>query len=392
MTKQKILVLDSNERSSLAVIRSLGKISEIKLFTADSLLKSIGGSSKYSDEYYQYPSISDNPNEFLDWIGLKLKEEKFDLIFPCTEISSQLLLMSPKVVNPKYLPFATLETVMSLADKGKLTHFADSINIPCPKSEHYQSASQVDINKIKKFPVVIKPNLSKIWQGNSWTNTVVLIAKNKDQLSHILKQTPWLQGSPFMLQEFIEGYGAGLFALYDKGGATAFYAHKRLREKPPQGGVSVLSCSAPLEPNILKNAKKLLDSVKWHGVAMVEFRVAEDGTPYLMEVNTRFWGSLQLAIDSGVNFPELLYKITIGEKVSLIDKYNENNRLRWFLGDLDSLYLVLRSSDYSIKQKLKRLIGFFIPHFLTTRHQVGRWNDWKPAVEELRQYLRNLRR
>ena len=29
-------------------------------------------------------------------------------------------------------------------------------------------------------------------------------------------------------------------------------------------------------------------------------------SPYLMEVNGRFWGSLQLAIDAGVDFPALL--------------------------------------------------------------------------------------
>ena len=29
------------------------------------------------------------------------------------------------------------------------------------------------------------------------------------------------------------------------------------------------------------------------------------GTPLLMEVNGRFWGSLQLAIDAGVDFPYL---------------------------------------------------------------------------------------
>ena len=57
----------------------------------------------------------------------------------------------------------------------------------------------------------------------------------------------------------------------------------------------------PEEKQRLK--QELLDELNWHGVAMVEFKVTEDGTPYLMEINTRFWGSLQLAIDAGVDFP-----------------------------------------------------------------------------------------
>ena len=41
----------------------------------------------------------------------------------------------------------------------------------------------------------------------------------------------------------------------------------------------------------------------------IEFRIdSRDGVPKIMEVNPRFWGSLQLSILSGVDFPYLLYK------------------------------------------------------------------------------------
>lgn len=39
---------------------------------------------------------------------------------------------------------------------------------------------------------------------------------------------------------------------------------------------------------------------------MVEWKVdLRDGRPKLMEINPRFWGSLELAVRSGVNFPSL---------------------------------------------------------------------------------------
>lgn len=387
----KVLVLDANQRSSLAVIRSLGAIKRLVVHSCDSEPQSIGGSSKYSHQYYQHPSINHTPKEFLSWLKQLIATESFDIVFPCTEVSSQLLLMYSKVLGSAKLPFASLETVMSLANKGKLTKLAESIDVACPISVHYQSASEVNLNSIKKYPVVVKPNLSKLWRDDGWEDTVVEIAKNESELKEILKQTPWIQNDPFMLQEFVSGHGAGIFAIYNKGRAIAFFAHQRLREKPPQGGVSVLSCSKPLDPKLLKNAKKLLDSVEWHGVAMVEFRVAADGSPYLMEVNTRFWGSLQLAIDSGVNFPELLYKITQDQQVPQINQYSENTRLRWLLGDLDSLYLVLKSSRYSLKEKLSRIVSFFVPHFFTTHHQVDRLGDLGPAITEFKQYIRDLR-
>lgn len=119
--------------------------------------------------------------------------------------------------------------------------------------------------------------------------------------------SPQLFNYPFTIQSFVKGTGQGVFALFKHGSPVCYFSHRRLREKPPTGGVSVLSESAPLNQQLKESAERLLLSAKWHGVAMVEFRVAEDGTGYLMEVNPRFWGSLQLAIDSGVDFPWWLF-------------------------------------------------------------------------------------
>jgi predicted ATP-grasp superfamily ATP-dependent carboligase len=210
-------------------------------------------------------------------------------------------------------------------------------------------------------------------------------------LAQLLEEKRYLREYPFMVQEFIAGHGAGVFALYDHGKQVTFFAHQRLREKPPRGGVSVLSRSVPLQPELQMAATALLDAADWHGVAMVEFRIAPDGKPYLMEVNTRFWGSLQLAIDSGVDFPALLLRICRGESVGRLTPYRIGRRLRWLLGDVDSLYLALRDPGFSFWGKLARLVGFFVPRPFSTRHEVDRLGDLGPACYELRNWLRDLR-
>jgi predicted ATP-grasp superfamily ATP-dependent carboligase len=385
-----ILVLDANQRSALAAIRSLGRISGSQIFAADSTTDAVGGSSRFCHKYLQNPSLSDSPSEYIKWLNQAVRKYHIDFIFPMTEKSSQLLLMQdPKSISAQ-LPFANYATVMSLSHKGKLTKLAQSVDVPCPASRHYNTAAEVDLGTIDIYPVVIKPCLSRIWEKDKWTDTVVQIAYNREQLADLLRSTPWLTSHEFMLQEFIPGFGAGLFALYNKGKPVCFFSHKRIREKPPQGGVSVLSESVALDPLLLDNAKKLLDAAHWHGVAMVEFRVATDGTPYLMEVNTRFWGSLQLAIDAGVDFPKLLFQITCGEKVEPLPPYKIGIRLRWLLGDLDSLYLTLKNSSFSTKDKLLAILRFFAPDFRSTRHEVNRWGDLKPAITELKQYVKAL--
>jgi hypothetical protein len=50
----------------------------------------------------------------------------------------------------------------------------------------------------------------------------------------------------------------------------------------------------------------------------------------------------------------------------------------------------MRSRDYPVSHKLKRLLDFFTPRPFSTRHEVDRWSDPMPALTELRLYLSDL--
>ena len=386
----RILVLDANQRSALAVTRSLGSSRQHSIITADETASSLAGSSKYSSDYREHPSPSSQPQAFCEWLRNLTASEEIDWVFPTTEITSQLILLNRDCLNSARLPFANLEQVMSLADKWRLIQLAQRLNISYPTSNYYASAKAFDESILAdlQFPLVVKPTQSRRWLGDRWLSTAVHVAHSAQELIELLSSKEYLRNFPFMLQEFIPGHGAGVFALYNQGQPIVFFAHQRLREKPPRGGVSVLSCSVPPNPLLVNVASQLLDAVEWHGVAMIEFKIAPDGTPYLMEVNTRFWGSLQLAIDAGVDFPSLLLQSCQGLPVQASKSYRVGQTLRWLLGDFDSLYLLLRDKEFTTAQKFRRLLDFLTPHPFTTRHEVNRLHDMGPAWHELKTYIR----
>jgi predicted ATP-grasp superfamily ATP-dependent carboligase len=110
-----------------------------------------------------------------------------------------------------------------------------------------------------------------------------------------------------------------------------------------------------------------------------------------MEINTRFWGSLQLAIDAGIDFPWLLYRLACGEQVETGTQYRTGIRLRWLLGDLDSLYLTLRDKKtYDWAARSRAIIRFVTPSFFRTRHEVFRWDDPGPFWFEIKKYARDM--
>ena len=386
----KILVLDGNQRSALAVVRSLGKLG-LTIVTSDDSTCSLAGESKYAQKHFESPSVKNHPQDFLNWFIKTVEQESIDIAFPVTEITSQLLLLHQAELPASVkLPFADINTVMQLADKSQLMKLAEKLEVQHPKTQYYSSIDDVNREQQLIFPLVLKPSLSRVFLKDRWLETNVHILHNEKEWQTLLEQSPELLKYPFMLQEFIPGNGAGVFAIYKDGVEQAFFAHKRIREKPPSGGVSVLCESAVLDPAMHAAARKILDSVKWHGVAMVEFRVSDKGIAYLMEVNTRFWGSLQLAIDAGVDFPKLLFYITEGKELDGPVNYKLGQQLRWLLGDVDSLYIALKSKHYSVFQKIRRIFQFITPKFVNRRFEINRIDDFKPALFELKQYLKDI--
>lgn len=384
----KILVLDANQRAALAVVRSLGKCKSFQVITADETTQALAGESRYSCEYLCCPSSKTQPEEFLHWLQTTWTQRQLALVIPVTEISSQLILRNQPRLAGIRLPFTDYQNLMRLAHKGQLLRLASGLGLELPTSYEYQQFSEVDFAGLQ-YPLILKPCLSKIFLDTHWLSTQVELIESESALRQAFNTHPELEHCGFLLQEFIPGKGAGVFCLFHQGRALAMFAHKRLREKPPQGGVSVLSESAPIDPQLQAQATKLLTAVNWQGVAMVEFRVTPEGKAYLMEVNTRFWGSLQLSIDAGVDFPLLLAKSALGLDVEAPTNYRLGQKLRWLLGDLDSLYLFLRSTA-SIGDKFRQLIKFITPDFFNTRHELDRWEDMAPAWFEVKQYLRQL--
>src|SRR5690606_2853052 len=133
--------------------------------------------------------------------------------------------------------------------------------------------------------------------------------------------------------------------------------------------------SIPLDPQLLDRCVELLRRFNWEGVAMIECKVsAATGIPYIMEINGRFWGSLQLAIDAGVDFPRLLVEGTNGSV--LVTEYTNGVRLRWELGDLDHLIARMRRSPEELAlppgypSRRRALLDFFTGFLPANRQEI----------------------
>lgn len=392
----RVLVTDASERAALAVIRSLGR-KGIEVAAADSVGLNAGFLSKYCSDAFIYPSPLKDKTKFVKSMLRFVRDEKFDLLIPITDFTMVPIVEYKdefedyvKVAAPSY------ETAIKALDKVQTIRIAEKCGVPCPRTFIIDDVKVLkEIADDFRYPLVIKPRMKVFWKRergiilkvtprNYAYNSRDLIDKYVKIISQLSKIH--VPSDFFMIQEFIEGEAYGVEALMYKGELKAIFMHKRLREYPVTGGASTLRISIRDE-RLAKYAVKLLKEMNWRGVAMVEFKMNPyNGDVRLMEVNGRFWGSLSLALNAGVDFPYLMYKLNLEENADPCCKYKIGIMQRWLLpGDLLWLYSSIKNGK---ENRLRCLIEFLASPYVAD--DIISLNDFRPTLGAIVGMLRGF--
>jgi predicted ATP-grasp superfamily ATP-dependent carboligase len=360
---ERVMVTDAQMRSSVAVIRSLGK-KGLKVTAGEETRFSTGFFSKYCHDDFVYRHPLKEEELFIKDLLNKVKSENYDLIFPVADNCLKPIIDNREELS-KYTKIALPdnETFMKGYDKGNTLKIAMENGISCPIT--YFSMDELYKNQEKLvFPLIIKPRISSGSRG----------FKVCDSFEELINSYQELQSEygELLVQEFIpDGGELGVYTLFNfESEPRAVTVQKRLRSYPVSGGPSTLRKTIKNETSnkAMELGFKLLKAMGWSGVAMVEFRIDKrDGSLKLMEVNPRFWGSLHLSILAGVDFPYLLYQLFMEGDVESDLNYQEDVYCRWLLpGDI----LWFLNAPHK-RKNLKKFLKWDTPDDIISKDDIG---------------------
>lgn len=350
-----VIVTNASGAKALIVTRSLGR-NEIDVITTDCERFSAAFFSKYSKRHFLCPSPLKNPLEFINVLEKYVKNKRINVLMPINSIETLLISKYKSRFEPYInVPFADYTKMMQLHNKEQLMNIATELDLPIPKTHTIKNVNEIqNIAETIEYPVVIKLRDATSSKG-------IQYAYSKDEFvynyKHLIQKYNLNCSSYPLIQEYIPGNGYGVSVLFNQGELRALFTHKRLREYPITGGPSTLRVSVR-QPEMEKIAIELLEYMNWHGLAMVEFKLDErTNKPVLIEVNPRFWGSINQAIVSGVDFPYLLYKIATEGDIKPFFNYKIGVKTRFLMNDLRVLLSPLKHPHNRI-QILKDILTF----------------------------------
>ena len=389
-----VLVTDGHTNPALACVRSLGRAGFNIYVASHYRRRPLAAWSRHSRDWFW---LGDQTTDAYAALRTWASERGVQIVLPITEAACLLCNAERGAWQAAGITVGCGPDAMLLQafDKARTLEIAARCGLASPETrapdslEGYQAAASE-----LGFPCLVKPRFSNPIYGTSILPDLgVAYVDNAAGLEAAVSPRRQLQYWP-LLQRCVPGEGKGVFALCDHGRPVAWFEHQRLRDVRPSGSGSSLRRSAPLDPTLRAASEKLLGAMEWHGPAMVEFRDDGKNPPWLMEVNGRFWGSLELAITAGVDFPLLWVRLLQGEAVQASHHYALGVTVRWLWGDVKRLLHILRGRPpgYTGKfasawQGLRDLLG---AQPAGTRIETWHRGDPWPAVGEWAQGIHEL--
>jgi len=314
----KVLVTDADQKHALAAVRALGR-ENVEVHAGAATRRALSFFSRYCRRKVIYPDPVTCEEEFVDFVQEYSQDEHIDVLLPVGyDVNVLVSRYSETLSKYVHIAIADYDQMLTASDKARTMAFAQALGIKTPQT--YQRAEDVE-----DFPVVVK--------GTKGTGAVQYVNSPAELRRFELCNV--------IIQEYIPGEGYGFYGLFCNGKPRAIFMHKRRREFPVTGGAST-AAESYYDERLKEQGVRLLGGLMWHGVAMVEMKRDErDGEYKLMEINPKFWGSLDLSIQAGVNFPYLTAQMALNGDVDPVMEYDRETKFCWPFPQ-DILHLLAR--------------------------------------------------
>lgn len=385
MTK-KVLILGDDNRSFLASVRSLGRLG-LEVHAAPEDWSSAVLSSRYIAKKITLPQHDLSPEAWLDALERVHAREQYDFILPCNEKGILPLVRNKQRFSDTVLGIVNERAFDVFFDKVETRACAQSVGVPVAAGRVFDpSEGPADIISEFGLPVAVKPSRSFV-DKNLFSRRSVRLAHTPEALCQALDaMDDW---RTYFIEAMFPGSGAGVSVLAKDGEILQAFQHQRVHE-PETGGGSSYRKSVPLDPGMASDVEKLAKATNLTGLSMFEFRHNSDtGERILLEVNARLWGSVPLAIASGIDFPALYYKMLVEDEVAPRIDYKTPVYARNLANDLSSL--TERAVTAATGPRLSRLKDLCISILSYWRYLIGVDTSDTRANDDLRPHRADLK-
>ena len=306
LDRGRVIVTYGRSLMALTIAQSLGSRG-VEVIGCDDVGLTALSFSRYAKKHFVHASATTDPERFIDdleaaIIRHKPPDDRPYVLMPCFQETRLIARHAERLSRHIKVAAPAIEAIRAVDPKDSLMRTGSRLNLRMPSTCTSEELASGALPTPTVFPVIAKPPRGVGGRGVRRIN-------DPDELATAL--TGWARdGQSMLVQDFAPGEDYCLTALFDRGVLKASAAYHNLSQFPRGAGAGVLRETVDDTP-FLETAQALFGALGWTGVVEVDFRWDRSAAPYLIEVNPRFWAGLFHSVESGVDFPWMLYELAV---------------------------------------------------------------------------------
>lgn len=312
-TKQRnIMLIAYDEHLVLSFLYCMRGERNLKFYLLTHKPKSSAGWSRHISGVHYYKEYSDLETVIPEC----LRKWEIDVLMPIGENESlevskhretfeKLSLVMPLTAPERFKIITQKKLLNDYLNSQGLRLMSETLGLDDPEFE-----SKLDDFP---FPALLKPSQGAFGSGIVTMNTA---ADLREYLSkkEVVKHA-------FYLQEYVQGSDIN-FNVICKDGELLHWSMQESPEKKLGNYNKNDDLIFRNDPQVVELMRPMLKALNYQGVACIDLRRdTKKNKVYLLEINARYWGSMMASYTRvGVNFPLIMYKLTVGESVPPYEK------------------------------------------------------------------------
>lgn len=309
LSRGRVIVTYGRSLMALTIAQSLGSRG-VEVIGCDDVGMTVLSFSRFVKGNFVHAPVAADPDAFIDDLEAAILRHRPDddrpyVLMPCFQETRLIARHAERLGRHITVAAPAWSGIVQVDPKDRLMRTARALGLKAPPTCTVAEWREGSALRPQGFPVIIKP----VWGVGG--RGVRRIDAAEDMAGALDDD----DGEALLVQDFIPGEDYCLTALFDRGVLEASAAYHNLSQYPRVAGPGVLRETVSDKP-FLPTAQALFGALGWTGVVEVDFRWDGQSEPWLIEVNPRFWAGLFHTVESGVDFPWLLYELAATGEVS----------------------------------------------------------------------------
>jgi predicted ATP-grasp superfamily ATP-dependent carboligase len=248
------------------------------------------------------------------------------VVYPGQETTiDALLALRPRLAGGVVLPWPGAGPVRAVRDKRALAALAEGHGLRPPETLFDGTAAALASARIP-LPAVVKPAAA----GGALPTARAIDSPRA--LEALVAALP--PDEPVLAQERVDGTLVSLALVLGRDGAVAaLFQEEVARTWPRSAGSFAATVSAAPDRDLAERAAAMLAGAGYWGLAQLDLSRRGDET-LLLDVNTRYYACMPLALACGVNLPATWHAVVDGRPAGSPTAYPAGRTFRWLEGDL----------------------------------------------------------